>query len=414
MGILATILRVQCSLIIISMHVLPDKILGCLVGIYNQKRSEDDFLKEKTCSDPLLNFLHVMRFRTNKHKKQRLVLNKNWKQVLKRIVNFKKKFINHSCSAKNHKAKAKQSNKNDEITVCLEVNVIQYLVFGLSVISLPGLIVLYLVIPKIQIFTKFLYNLSDDWLENVLLSHSYLFSTHHYLYMSSVIFGNMAINSFCTAILLETFPSLSGSYILLVSIHPIVQEILQFCSFTSLACVYFMLLYVGEYGLMLLLFFFCSSFQFTSDRFSLCNFWSFGTLLGVLSIFEYVLVDLFNIFLSLPGNLLCFVSPFKHYMVQVFVKGWYGKTRIFRLPKTATVSDLEKQISVKFKLSSGDCWLSGPGGNKMTNQDKLVDLTTVHIRGRLLGGINKCCIKGCTRDAVSQRRLQCMAGENLC
>lgn len=109
-------------------------------------------------------------------------------------------------------------------------------------------------------------------------------------------------------------------------------------------------------------------------------------------------------------------------MVQVFVKGWYGKTRIFRLPKTATVSDLEKQISVKFKLSSGDYWLSGPGGNKMTNQDKLVDLTTVHIRGRLLGGINKCCIKGCTRDAVSQRRLQCMAGvyelkiapENLC
>ena len=60
----------------------------------------------------------------------------------------------------------------------------------------------YLVIPKVQIFTKFLYNLSDDWLENVVLSHSYLFSTHHYLYMSSVIFGNMAINSFCTSILL--------------------------------------------------------------------------------------------------------------------------------------------------------------------------------------------------------------------
>ena len=46
----------------------------------------------------------------------------------------------------------------------------------------------------------------------------------------------------------------------------------------------------------------------------------------------------------------------------------------------------------------------------MTNQDKLVDLTTMHIRERLLGGINKCCIKGCTRDAESQRRLQCMAG----
>ena len=119
------------------MHVLPEKIVGSLVGIYNQKRSEDDFLKEKTCSDPLLNFLHVMHFRTNKHKKQRLVLNKNWKHVLKRISNFKKKFINNSCSAKNHKAKAKQSNKNDKITVCstTEVNVIQYLVFGLSVIS---------------------------------------------------------------------------------------------------------------------------------------------------------------------------------------------------------------------------------------------------------------------------------------
>ena len=226
-GILATVLRVQCSLIIISMHVLPEKIVGSLVGIYEQKKSEDDFLKEKKCSDPLLNFLHVMRFRTGKHKKQRLVLNKNWKHVLNRISNFKKKYIlNHSCSVKSHKTKAKQSNKNDKLPVSVcsttEVNVIQYLVFGLSVISLPGLIVLYLVIPKIQIFTKFLYNLSDDWLENVVLFHSYLFSTHHYLYISSVIFGNMAINSFCTAILLETYPALSGSYILLVSIHPVV------------------------------------------------------------------------------------------------------------------------------------------------------------------------------------------------
>ena len=35
----------------------------------------------------------------------------------------------------------------------------------------------------------------------------------------------------------------------------------------------------------------------------------------------------------------------------------------------------------------------------MASQDKLVDLTTVHIRGRLLGGINKCYInKGCTED----------------
>ena len=68
-GILATILRVQCSLIIISMHVLPEKIVGSLVGIHNQGNNEDDFPKEKACSYSFLNFLHVMRFQTLKHKK---------------------------------------------------------------------------------------------------------------------------------------------------------------------------------------------------------------------------------------------------------------------------------------------------------------------------------------------------------
>ena len=68
-GILATILRVQCSLIIISMHVLPEKIVGSLVGIHNQGNNEDDFPEEKVCSDSFLNFLHVMRFQTLKHKK---------------------------------------------------------------------------------------------------------------------------------------------------------------------------------------------------------------------------------------------------------------------------------------------------------------------------------------------------------
>ena len=93
-------------------------------------------------------------------------------------------------------------------------------------------------------------------------------------------------------------------------------------------------------------------------------------------------------------------------MVHIFVKDWHGKTHVFRLLQTATVSDLEKQILVKFKLSSSEYWLSGPRGNKMASQDKLIDLTTVHIRGRLLGA----CIKGCTEDVLSKRRLQCMAG----
>ena len=60
-GILATALRVQCSLIIISMHVLPEKIVASLVGVYNQRNIEDDFPEEKACSDSFLSVLHVMR-----------------------------------------------------------------------------------------------------------------------------------------------------------------------------------------------------------------------------------------------------------------------------------------------------------------------------------------------------------------
>ena len=134
-GILATVLRVQCSLIIISMHVLPEKIVAFLVGIYNQENIQDDFPKEKACSDSFLNFLHVMRIRTLKHKKQRLVLNKNWKQVLNRISNFKKKLRNYTYSAKNCETKTSQSNKTNKTTASssTEINIIQYLVFGLSV-----------------------------------------------------------------------------------------------------------------------------------------------------------------------------------------------------------------------------------------------------------------------------------------
>ena len=61
-GILKTVLRVQCSLVIISMHVLPEKIVGSLLGIYNQGNIEVDSPKEKACSDSFLNVLHVVRF----------------------------------------------------------------------------------------------------------------------------------------------------------------------------------------------------------------------------------------------------------------------------------------------------------------------------------------------------------------
>ena len=53
---------------------------------------------------------------------------------------------------------------------------IQYLVFGISVLSLPGLIMLFPVIPKVQAFSKFLYNHPSDWSEKMTMSYPYLFS----------------------------------------------------------------------------------------------------------------------------------------------------------------------------------------------------------------------------------------------
>ena len=50
-----------------------------------------------------------------------------------------------------------------------------------------------------------------------------------------------------------------------------------------------------------------------------------------------------------------------------------------------------------------------PGGKKMEGNEKLVNLVTFHIRGRLLGGTNKCCIRGCTEEA-SWRKITCLSG----
>ena len=109
-----------------------------------------------------------------------------------------------------------------------------YIVFSMCVLSLPGLIILiYFVIPKLQTFSKFLYNLPDDWLENM------VFFRHHYLYVLCVILENMAINSFFTIVALENCPSLSGPHI--VSLCFIEQSILQFSGFTTLMCFYLML-----------------------------------------------------------------------------------------------------------------------------------------------------------------------------
>ena len=187
------------------------------------------------------------------------------------------------------------------------------------------------------------------------------------------------------------------------------QKILNFCGFTTLRFLYLMLLYVGDYGVLILTFSLAYLFQLTATQFTVSNFWSVDTILGVVSIYEFILVDLFNIFLSLPGNLLCFIPQFKSCMIQVFVKDWYGKSHIFHLNQTATISALRKQISVKFKIPQNVYWLSGPERNLTKNNEKLVNLTTFQMRVRLFGGNDECCIKGCP-EIASNRKVNCLTG----
>ena len=138
------------------MYVLPEEIVCSLVNIYEQGNDENDFMKQNTDSDSFLNFFHIMCFRTCKHKRQRLVLKKNWKNVLNRISNLKKKYSNHFCTNKNHQSSNETSSKM-QVSALTQITskLFQYLVFSLSVISLPGLIIMYLLIPKVNFFLNF-------------------------------------------------------------------------------------------------------------------------------------------------------------------------------------------------------------------------------------------------------------------
>ena len=77
-------------------------------------------------------------------------------------------------------------------------------------------------------------------------------------------------------------------------------------------------------------------------------------------------------------------------MIQIFAIDWFGKTCTFHLTQNATSLDLQKQISVKLNIPQSDYWLSGSGGGgkKMEGNEKLVNLATSHVRGRLY--TNKC------------------------
>ena len=45
----------------------------------------------------------------------------------------------------------------------------------------------------------------------------------------------------------------------------------------------------------------------------------------------------------------------------------------------------------------------------MEQHGNLEHLTTIHIRGRLNGGTNTCCIEWCTEE-VSKRKISCVVG----
>ena len=121
-------------------------------------------------------------------------------------------------------------------------------------------------------------------------------------------------------------------------------------SFSTFKYVYFMLLYIGHYGILALFLIMVVLFlQFTGEPLKVSNFWSSDTLFGISTTFEYMLVHFFNMFLPRPGNIPCFIPQFKTLMIQVF--DWHEETHLIRLPKNPAASDLRKQISNKFKLS---------------------------------------------------------------
>lgn len=73
----------------------------------------------------------------------------------------------------------------------------------------------------------------------------------------------MAINSFFTMFLTEYFPTLGCLNRACVS--SMEQIIHQFCGFTTVFCFYLMLLYVADYGVLLLIFSLGLLFQFSEN-----------------------------------------------------------------------------------------------------------------------------------------------------
>ena len=153
-----------------------------------------------------------------------------------------------------------------------------------------------------------------------------MFVNLNYLYMCCALFGNAAVVSFCMAIMFDYFPLASVVY--LFANEGIVTSILHFSGSMSSICFLLMHFIIGDFG-------FWGGFLFSLgflislqlDIFLSCLFFQ----VKLLAIYDIMLIDLLNMFLSLPGNLLYFVPTFKPYFSQVFIRDWFGKTHVFRL-----------------------------------------------------------------------------------
>ena len=173
---------------------------------------------------------------------------------------------------------------------------------------------MFIVTEKIQTFSKFLHNLPSDWLENILLCYSSVLQPLRHIYLLHHIWQ----------LLLEHFPIATGSY--LISTPSVVQNVLQLSSCSSFICIYCIVLYIGNYDIFFPVTCFKLLFvKLTGESLTFSNIWSGGTLFGIFSTFECLLIDLLNIHLYLPGNLLCFIPSFKKFVIEIFVQDWHGK-----------------------------------------------------------------------------------------
>ena len=170
--IFATVFRVQALLIMISVYILPEKNFRSLVNActYQTGSQENCCFKQSTCSDFFLTFSHIIHCRTCKHKRQTFLKKTDWRSVLHRISNLKKYLIDKQ---KQTTMKA-ISEIDNQIQLLTSIELVtQYLLFFFCVISLPGLILILLIISNVETFSKFLYNLSNNWRETIVRSHSH-------------------------------------------------------------------------------------------------------------------------------------------------------------------------------------------------------------------------------------------------